>query len=160
MASSSAAWVLGGVRLISSARTTLANRAFEEFEFAVTGVAIFVHHVGAGDIAWHEIGGELDAIEIQRQALRQRADEQRLGQTGHTFKDAVTAGEEADQKLFDHFVLTDDHPADLRGFHRGPGGGGAGRQGLVRRWMDLRVGSRVLRKTRPFGPPLKKNEKS
>ena len=89
------------------------QRAFEKFEFAMPAVAVFVHHVGAGDVAGHQVGRELDAVEVQRQALAERADEQRFGQAGHAFKDAVTAREQADQQLLDDDILPDDHAADL-----------------------------------------------
>ena len=65
-------------------------------------------HFRAGDVRRHEIGRELDAIEIQRQGIGQGANHQRLGQSGHSDQQGVSAREERDQQLLDHVVLSDD----------------------------------------------------
>ena len=109
IASSSAAWVFGGVRLISSARITLRKqRPFEEAEFAAAGRAVLFDDFRAGDVGRHQVGRELDAAERQAQAAGQRADHQRLGQPRHAFQQAMAAAEERDQQLLDHLVLADD----------------------------------------------------
>ena len=107
MASSSAACVLGGVRLISSARIM----------FAKTGPCtkiIFRPSLGvlknfrAGDVRGHEVGRELDALELQVENLRDGFDEQRLGQSRRAGDEAMAAGKKRDQHLLDHFLLADD----------------------------------------------------
>ena len=104
-----AACVLGGVRLISSARIMLANSGPGRNLYARSPVCrFFLNDFGAGDVAGHQVGRELNALERQVQRLGQRADEQRLGQAGHAFEQRVAAGEDGDQHLLDHFVLADD----------------------------------------------------
>ena len=44
--------------------------------------------------------------------LRQRGDEQRLGQPGHALQQQVPAGEQRDQQPLDDDVLADDDRAD------------------------------------------------
>ena len=75
--------------------------------------AVFVHHVGAGNVAGHQVGRELNPVELERQALGQRADHQRFGQARHALQNAMPAGEQADQKLLDDFFLADDDAGHL-----------------------------------------------
>ena len=89
MASSRAAWVLGGVRLISSARMTLANSGpCRNLNMPLAGGLVFLQHLGAGDVGRHQVGRELDAAEAQVERIGQRADHQRLGQAGHADQQA------------------------------------------------------------------------
>ena len=116
MASSRAAWVLGGVRLISSARITLAKTGpARNLNSRVPGRLVLLDHLGAGDVGGHQVGRELDAAELERQGVGQRADHQRLGQPRHAHQQAVPAGEHRHQQLLDHLLLPDDHPAELLG---------------------------------------------
>ena len=112
IASSSAACVFGGVRLISSARRICAKIGpFTKRSDAVA--ALLVEHFGAGDVGRHQVGRELDPLERQVEDLRDRLDQQRLGQAGHAGDQAVAAGEERHQHLVDDLVLADDDLADL-----------------------------------------------
>ena len=77
------------------------------------GRAVLLDDLGAGDVGRHQVGRELDAAEVQRQALGQGADHQRLGQAGHAFEDAVAPAEQGDQQLLDDLVLADDDAAEL-----------------------------------------------
>ncbi len=77
-------------------------------------VGIFFDDVGAGDVGRHQIGRELDAPELEAERLRQRPHQQRLGGSRKSGDQAVAADEQGDHHLFDHFVLADDDPADLR----------------------------------------------
>ena len=70
-------------------------------------------HVGAHDVAGHEIGRELDARKGQLEALRQRLDEQGLAETGDAFEQHVSAGEETGEHVIDHVIVADDDLADL-----------------------------------------------
>ena len=64
MASSSAAWVFGGVRLISSARITLAKIGpRRNLNAARAGRPVLLDHLGAGDVRGHQVRRELDAVE-------------------------------------------------------------------------------------------------
>ena len=76
---------------------------------------VLLDHLRAGDVGGHQVGRELDAAEVQRQGVGQRADHQRLGQARHAHQQAVPAGEHGDQQLLDHLLLADDHPAQLLG---------------------------------------------
>ncbi len=82
-----------------------------------------------GDVGRHQVGRELNATEGEIQRAGQRADHQRLGQSRHTFQQAMAAAEQADQQLFDHLVLSDNHLRQLAqdllaGFTQFPDGGG------------------------------------
>ena len=81
----------------------------------VAGALVFLNHFGAGDVGRHQVGRELDAVELERQRVGQRADQQRLGQPGHADQQAMAAGEQRDEQLLDHFVLADDALADFVG---------------------------------------------
>ena len=87
--------------------------AVEEFECSFAGAAVFVHHVRAGDVAGHEVGGELDTIEAEAETLGKSADHERLGEARDAFEDAMPAGEEADEELVDDFFLADDGAGHL-----------------------------------------------
>ena len=116
IASSSAACVFGGVRLISSASTMLANSGpGRKRNCARAGALVFLNDFGAGDVGRHQVGRELDAVELERQRIGQRADHQRLRQAGHADEQAMAAGEERDEQLLDHLVLADDAFADFVG---------------------------------------------
>ena len=91
------------------------DRALEETELAAARAAVFLDHLGAGDVGGHQVGRELDAAELQREGLGQRADQQRLGQARHADQQAVAAGEHRHQQFLDHLLLADDHPAKLLG---------------------------------------------
>ncbi len=88
------------------------DRAADETKSA-TGNLPLVDHLRSGDVGRHQVGRELDAGELQREALRERADQQRLGQPRHAFEDAVAAGEQADEELFDDLLLPNDGARDL-----------------------------------------------
>ena len=75
--------------------------------------AVLVEHLRAGDIGRHQVRGELDPLEGEVEDLRERLDQQRLGQSGHAGDQAVSAGEERHQHLVDDRVLADDDFADL-----------------------------------------------
>ena len=112
IASSSAAWVLGGVRLISSASSTWAKIG-PRTKRSARVPPVVVEHLGAGDVGRHQVRRELDPLEAQVEDLGQGADQQRLGQAGHAGQQAVAAGEERDQQLIDGLVLADDDLAQL-----------------------------------------------
>ena len=84
-------------------------------KLARAGRLVFLNHFGAGDVGRHQVGRELDAVELERQRIGQRADHQRLGQPRHADQQAVPAGEQGDQQLLDHLLLADDDLAQLVG---------------------------------------------
>ena len=72
-----------------------------------------VEHLGAGDVGGHQVGRELDPLERQVENLRDRLDEQCLGESRHAGDQAMPAGEERDEDLIDDRILPDDDLADL-----------------------------------------------
>jgi hypothetical protein len=74
---------------------------------------IFVDDVGAGDVRRHQVGRELDAVELEVEDLRQRPYQQRLGEAGHADDQAVAADEQRQQHLIDDVLLTDDQLGQL-----------------------------------------------
>ena len=109
MASSSAAWVLGGVRLISSARTMLAkigpctNRNARRpvvWSSSRTSVPVMSDGIRSG-VNWMRL-----KLEVER--LGDGLDHQRLGQAGHADQQGVAAGEDGGEDPVHHLVLADD----------------------------------------------------
>ena len=78
----------------------------------MAGAMILLQQFGAENVARHQVGGELDPTEVELQRLPKRTHQQRLAKTRNAFQQAVTAGEQADQQLFDHVGLADDRLAD------------------------------------------------
>ena len=68
---------------------------------------------GAGDVGGHQVGRELDALEADVEDLADRADHERLGQSGHADEQAVAAREDGGQDLLDDLALADDDAAEL-----------------------------------------------
>ena len=87
------------------------DRALDEAE--PPAPLLFVEDLGAGDVGRHQIGRELDALEVEIEDVGERLDEQRLRQSGHAGDQAMAAGEERDEHLLDDFVLADDDLAQL-----------------------------------------------
>ena len=76
-------------------------------------VGRFEHDVGADHVGRHQVGRELDALELQVQRVGQRPDQQRLAQAGHAFEQHVAAGDQGGQRAVDDLLVADDHLADL-----------------------------------------------
>ena len=114
IASSSAAWVLGGVRLISSARMMFAKigpRMNRMTRFPVARSSSMTS--APEDVGGHQIGRELDAVEPEVDRVRQLLDDERLRQAGDAAQQAMPAGEERDEDLADHPLLADDRLGQL-----------------------------------------------
>ena len=88
------------------------DRPLDELHPAAA-VAGLLEDLGAGDVRRHQVGGELDALELQVEDLGDRADQQRLGQPRRTGDQAVPAGEQADQELMRRLLLADDDLGQL-----------------------------------------------
>ena len=67
----------------------------------------------AGDVAGHQVRGELHALELQLQCRGQRSHQQGLGDAGHTLEQHVAAAQQRYHQAADDGVLTDDHLGDL-----------------------------------------------
>ncbi len=112
MASSSADWVLGVARLISSARRIWLKTGpcWKRNSLPLLGVD---DDGGAGDVGGHEVGRELDAPEVEREGAGKGADEEGFTEAGDAFKQRMPVTEEADEDAVDDVFLSDDNAPDL-----------------------------------------------
>ena len=69
-----------------------------------------VKHAGTGDIRRHEVGRELDAVELTAQRRRQGSHEERLRHAGRPLEQHVSAGEDSRERKA-HLVLEPDQDA-------------------------------------------------
>ena len=79
-----------------------------EPERAPAGGEVFLDDLGAGDVARHEVGGELHPVEAQVERLRDGLDHERLGEAGHADEQRVAAGEDGGEDAVHHVLLADD----------------------------------------------------
>ena len=107
MASSRAAWVFGrrAVDLVGEDHVG-EDRPLDELHAAAVG-GLF-EDLRPGDVRRHEVGGELDPLELEMEDLRDGTDQERLRQARRAGDQTVAAGEEADQDLVDRVLLADD----------------------------------------------------
>ena len=110
IASSSAAWVLGGVRLISSASSS-SQKIGPLIRVKVAGLE--VEQVGAEDVARHQVGRELDAAELQVERAGEALGQEGLGRARRAFQQDVAAGEQRGQHQVDGLGLADHGLGDL-----------------------------------------------
>ena len=113
IASSRADCVLGVARLISSASTIWAKIGPGWKLKTRLPSRRLADDVGADDVRRHQVGRELDAVELQVEHLAERAHQQRLAQAGHAFEQGVAADEQAGQDAVDDVGVADDDLADL-----------------------------------------------
>ena len=76
--------------------------------------AILLDHLGAEDVGRHQVGRELDAVELAggppaASVLMSSV----FARPGHAAQQAVTAGEERDQNLANDALLADDRLGEL-----------------------------------------------
>ena len=67
----------------------------------------------ADEVRRHEVGGELQALELAAERVGERLDGQRLGQAGDALEQHVAAGQQRHEQPLEHRLLADDHPLDL-----------------------------------------------
>ena len=110
MHSSSAAWVRGGMRLISStsSRSVKTGPAWKA-KSSGTGA----QNRGAENVGRHQVGRSLHALKAEAEQTAQSLDDQRLGDAGNAFEQRVALAEYGDQDLFDHLILAGDDAAQL-----------------------------------------------
>ena len=87
------------------------DRTWDELEFAA-GVGGGLEDLGADDVGWHEVRGELDALELEAEDFSERRDEEGLGQPWNAGDEAVALAEDRDEHFFDNVLLAYD---DLSG---------------------------------------------
>ena len=68
------------------------DRAGQELELTDAGGLILLDDLCAGDVRGHQVGCELDALEIRPHALSECFNSKRLGETGYSFQEYVTIG--------------------------------------------------------------------
>ena len=110
IASSSAACVFGGARLISSASRRLAK--IGPGRNSNSSVAL-VPDRRAGDVGREQIGRELHAREAEAGDRRERARRQRLCEPGDVLEQHVPVGEQAREHELEQVALADDGALDL-----------------------------------------------
>ena len=89
------------------------DRSLDEAEGAPARGQVFLDDLGAGDVARHEIGGELHPIEGEVERLGHGRDHERLGQAGHPDQQRVSAGQDGGDDPFHDVFLPHDPPGDL-----------------------------------------------
>ena len=114
MAWSSAAWVLGGVRLISSASSTLANTGpgtnrKPRFPVAGSSSTSSVPVISPGIRS----GVNCTRLNERCERLGDGRNEERLGEPGDPDEERMTAGEERGEHPGNHLVLAYDPLGDL-----------------------------------------------
>ena len=111
--SSMADWVLGCGAVDLVGQTDLGEDGpLLELELPAP-FGVFDYHVRPEDVGGHQVGGELDAGEVQIERLGQGADEQGFPQPRHALQEAVPADEEAREHAVHHLAVADDHPPKL-----------------------------------------------
>ena len=71
-------------------------------------VGPLVEDLRADDVRGEQVDGELDPGELEVDRLRERRDQEGLGQARHALEQQVPAGEQRDQESLDDHVLADD----------------------------------------------------
>jgi hypothetical protein len=74
---------------------------------------LLIEDVAAGDIAGHQVGGELDALGDAAEDAGEGADHEGLAEAGHALDEHVAAGEHADEHGVDDLVLAEEDAGDL-----------------------------------------------
>ncbi len=96
------------------------QRPLEEVEPATAGLGVFLDDVGPDDVRGHQVGRELDPVEVHLQGLGDGLGHQGLAQAGDAEHQDMPPAEQGHEDLVEHLVLADDHPGDLR-LQAGPG---------------------------------------
>ena len=74
------------------------------------------HDVRTDDVGRHQVGGELDPVEVETQRVGKGADQERLAQARYALEQRVTADEQAGEDAVDDLVVADDDLGNL-GLH-------------------------------------------
>jgi hypothetical protein len=92
------------------------DRARLELELALDAPALSFRLDDDGrarDVGGHEVGGELDAAEVEVDGLAQRADQERLADARDTLEQGVPPGEQAGEHAVDDLGLPHHRSGDL-----------------------------------------------
>jgi hypothetical protein len=85
--------VRGLARLISSAISNWAKTGPTKRKERLP--IVLVHHFGAEDVGWHQVGRELDAARVEAEHDAERLDQLGLGKAGHADEQRMAAGQQA-----------------------------------------------------------------
>ena len=109
---------------------------------------------GPDEVRRHEVGRELDPLEVAADRLRERLDRHRLGEARHALDEQVAAGEQGDEHPLEQVVLADDDLLDLvqEPLHRDGAGRGVRAVGSGSTGAPPRCG-RLSTLGRPAAPP-------
>ena len=102
IASSRALWTLAGARLISSASTRLAKIGPSDTS---NSPDLLVVDPRADDVGRHQVGRELDPLELDAERVGERLHGERLGQAGHALDEQMAAGHQGDDHPLEQHVL-------------------------------------------------------
>ena len=101
--------------MISSANKQVGeDRTGDETELALA-VRRFLDDLRAGDVAGHQVRGELDALELRFEDFRETAHKEGLGEAGHADHQDVSLHGEGDEQIADDLILADDALAEFGG---------------------------------------------
>ena len=76
-------------------------------------VFLEIENTGPDNVRRHQIGSELDAIELGSECVRQGLDQQGLRHPGDALDERMLVGENRDQRKVNRERLADDHFGDL-----------------------------------------------
>ena len=79
----------------------------------MSGASVFFDDVGAGYVRRHQVGRELNTLERKVEHVRDRANQQGLGEPRRACYQRVTADEQRDERLIDDLILSNDDLADF-----------------------------------------------
>ncbi len=96
------------MRLISSARTTLAKIGPLTKLHPPAAFVGFLEDLRARDVRRHQVGRELNPLELQVEDLGDRADQQGFRQPRRAGDQTMPSGEQADQELMRRLLLAND----------------------------------------------------
>jgi hypothetical protein len=68
---------------------------------------------GTDEVGRHQVGSELDSLELPADRASQRLDRERLGQPRDALNEQVTAGEHGNRHALEQYILTNDRALDL-----------------------------------------------
>ena len=89
------------------------DRPADEADDPLARRSILLDHLGAQDVGRHQVGRELNAVELQMDGFRQLLDDQRLREARHAAQQAVPAGEKGDQDFAQDAALADNRLPEL-----------------------------------------------
>ncbi len=81
---------------------------FCECELPVACLGL-LNNVCSGNVRGHQVGCELNAMELEIHGLCKRSDHEGFGEPWHSFQKAMATRKHRDQELLDRFVLANDH---------------------------------------------------